>query len=261
MQIAIVVYPGFTSLDIIGPYEVLRGIPGAEIRFVWSRTGPIVADSGVLMIGATHTFEETPRPDVVLIGGSGASTATTAKNEELLEWLRSAHATSQWTVSVCTGSIILASAGLLEGKAATTHWMAMPLLEGLGAKPVADERVVRSGKIVTGAGVSAGIDVALWLVGGIAGDDAARAAQLMIEYDPQPPYDSGSVQKADAATKRALSTYLAREGSTAAANEPGALARELGGSAQLAWRTAVVKARRRRSGLFSKARPDSPHLT
>lgn len=254
MQIAIVLYPGFTALDIVGPYEVLRVIPDAEIRFVWSETGPVMSDSGVLMMGATHSFEETPRPDMILVGGSGSTTAITARNEELLAWLRGAHEAAAWTVSVCTGSIILGSAGLLEGRPATTHWMAMPLLEGLGALPVADERVVRSGKIVTGAGVSAGIDVALWVVGQVSGDETARAAQLMIEYDPQPPYDSGSVQKADAATKRAVGTYMAREASTAIASEPGMLARELGGSAQLAWRTALAKARRRRFGVFGRGR-------
>lgn len=250
MQIAIVAYPGLTALDIIGPYEVLRCIPGAEIRFVWTETGPVVADSGVLMIGATHTLEETPAPDLVLIGGSAAATAVTARNEELLAWLRRVHETTQWTVSVCTGSIILASAGLLRGQPATTHWMSLPLLEGLGATPVADRRIVHSGRIVTGAGVSAGIDVALWLVGRIAGDDTARAAQLMIEYDPQPPYDSGSVDKADAATKRALAKVVARGAGEVAGNEPGVLARETTATARLAWRTAVQKARGRRFGIL-----------
>ncbi len=250
MQIAIVAYPGLTALDIIGPYEVLRAIPGAEIRFVWTEPGPIVADSGVLAIGASHSLKETPKPDIVLIGGSGTATAATAKNEELLAWLRQVHQTSQWTVSVCTGSIILASAGLLNGLPATTHWASLQLLEGLGAHPVGDRRIVHSGKVVTGAGVSAGIDVALWLVGRIAGDDVARAAQLMIEYDPQPPYDSGSLEKADGATKRALATFVAKEFTTVAANEPAALLREVGATGQLAWRTAAQKARGRRHGLF-----------
>jgi len=158
--------------------------------------------------------------------------------------------TSQWTVSVCTGSIVLASAGLLRDQPATTHWASLALLEGLGARPVADQRIVHTGKIVTGAGVSAGIDVALWLVGQIAGDDTARAAQLMIEYDPQPPYDSGSVEKADAATKRALARVLARGVSETAANEPGAILRETAGTAQLAWKTAAHKARNRRFGVL-----------
>lgn len=250
MQIAIVAYPGLTALDIIGPYEVLRAIPDAEIRFVWTQTGPVTADSGVLLIGATHTLAETPRPDMVLIGGSAAATAVTARNAELLDWLRRVHETTQWTVSVCTGSVILASAGLLDGLPATTHWASLPLLEGLGATPVGDQRVVHAGRIVTGAGVSAGIDVALWLVGRIAGDETAKAAQLMIEYDPRPPYDSGSVDKADAATKRALGKLLARGTSEVAANEPGTLGRELAGTAALAWKTAIRRARGRRFGVL-----------
>ncbi|WP_067686202.1 DJ-1/PfpI family protein [Nocardia jejuensis] len=246
MQIAIVVYPGLTVLDIIGPYEVLRFIPGAEIRFVWAEPGPIIADSGVLALAATHSFAETPAPDIVLIGGSGPATAATAANTELLDWLRKVHLTSQWTVSVCTGSIILASAGLLEGQRATSHWSGLPLLEGLGVTPVGDERIVQSGKIVTGAGVSAGIDVALWLVGQISGDETARAAQLIIEYDPQPPYDSGSVDKADAAVKRKAAAIVAREGADLVVNEPYLIGKESAAMTRLVWKTAIHRIRSRR---------------
>ena len=114
-QIAIVVYPGFTALDFIGPYEVLRNLPDAEVRFVWHEPGPIAADSGVLLVGATHSFDETPSPDIVLVPG-GMTTFEHARDEKVLDWVRRAHETSTWTTSVCSGSVILAAAGLLEGK-------------------------------------------------------------------------------------------------------------------------------------------------
>jgi transcriptional regulator GlxA family with amidase domain len=194
-QIAIVAYPGFTALDMIGPYEVLRNLPDAEVRFVWHDPGPITADSGVLVIGATHSLAETPSPDVILVPG-GPSTPVHARDEALLEWLRRAHRTASWTTSVCSGSVILAAAGLLEGRRATSHWLAIPLLRGFGAIPVADERVVHEGDIVTSAGVSAGLDLAFWLAAQIAGEGRAKAIQLAIEYDPQPPFDAGSTAKA-----------------------------------------------------------------
>ena len=127
-QIAIVLYPGFTALDFIGPYEVLRNLPDAEVRFVWHEPGPIAADSGVLLVGATHSFDETPSPDIVLVPG-GMTTFEHARDEKLLEWVRRAHETATWTASVCSGSVILAAAGLLKGKRATSHWMALPHAE------------------------------------------------------------------------------------------------------------------------------------
>ncbi|WP_229675988.1 DJ-1/PfpI family protein [Hoyosella rhizosphaerae] len=155
--------------------------------------GSTIADSGVFVMAATHSFDETPTPDVVLIGGSVTASGAIAKNQLLLEWLRRVHKTTQWTASVCTGSVVRVAAGLLEDQPSTTNWSEMSVLNGLGARAMSDERIVQSGKIVTGAGVSAGIDLALWLVGKIAGDDVARAAQLAIGYDPRPPYDSGSL--------------------------------------------------------------------
>src|SRR3984893_1684162 len=140
--IAIVAYPGFTALDMIGPYEVLRQLPQAEVRFVWHETGPITSDSGVLVIGATHSLAETPSPDVILVPG-GPSTPVHARDEALLDWLRRAHQTAGWPTSGCSGAVILAAAGWLEGRRATSHWMALPLLKGFGATPVADERIVR----------------------------------------------------------------------------------------------------------------------
>lgn len=213
-QIAIVVYPGYTALDFIGPYEVLRNMPDAEVRFLWHEPGPIAADSGVLLIGATHSFDETPSPDVILIPG-GMTTMEHARDEKLLDWVRRAHRTATWTASVCSGSVILASAGLLDGKRATSHWAALPVLKTLGARPVTDERIVIAeatpNGLVTSAGVSAGIDLAIWLAGQIAGEGRAKTIQLVIEYDPQPPFDSGHMTKASTTTKAAATALLGKD--------------------------------------------------
>jgi transcriptional regulator GlxA family with amidase domain len=215
MQIAIVLYPGFTALDFIGPYEVLRNLPDAEVRFVWHEPGPIAADSGVLLVGATHSFDETPSPDLFLIPG-GMTTFEHARDEKLLAWVRQANKTADWTASVCSGSVILAAAGLLEGKRATSHWMALTTLKAFGVTTVGDERIVdadpdAANRIVTCAGVSAGIDLGLWLVGEIAGEAKAKAIQLGIEYDPQPPFDSGHLSKASVATKAAAAALFSKE--------------------------------------------------
>jgi len=211
MQIAIVLYPGFTALDFIGPYEVLRWLPDAEVRLLWHEPGPIAADSAVLLVGATHTFDETPSPDVVLVPG-GFSTFEHARDEKLLDWLRKTNETATWTASVCSGSVILAAAGLLEGKRATSHWAAVQALRAFGVTPIGDERIVQAGDgIVTCAGVSAGIDLGLWLAARIGGEDRAKAIQLSMEYDPQPPFDSGHVSKASAKTKAAATALMGRE--------------------------------------------------
>jgi putative intracellular protease/amidase len=213
-QIAIVVYPGYTALDFIGPYEVLRNLPDAEVRFLWHEPGPIAADSGVLVVGATHSFAETPSPDIILIPG-GMTTMKHARDEKLLAWVRQGHRTATWTASVCSGSVILAAAGLLDGKRATSHWLALPALKALGATPVSDERIVVAdatrNSIVTSAGVSAGIDLAMWLAGQLAGEGRAKTIQLAIEYDPQPPFDSGHMSKASAATKAAATAMLSKD--------------------------------------------------
>ncbi|MEV6280468.1 DJ-1/PfpI family protein [Nocardia sp. NPDC051832] len=201
-QIAIVLYPGLTVLDAIGPYEVLRGLPDSEIRFVSNEVGPIVSDSGVLVLGATHTFAETPSPDLVLVPGSEASTPRAMADKELIEWLRQVHQTTQWTTSVCSGALVLAAADILRGHPATTHWAAQPALAAFGAESRPHDRMVRSGKIATAAGVSAGIDLGLWLVGEIAGVETAQIVQLGIEYDPHPPFDSGHPDKASATVLR-----------------------------------------------------------
>ncbi|ORV98041.1 DJ-1/PfpI family protein [Mycobacterium kyorinense] len=210
MQIAIVLYPGFTALDFIGPYEVLRWLPKAEVRFVWHQPGPITADSGVLVVGATHSFDETPSPDLILVPG-GMTSIEHARDEKLLDWVRRAHEAATWTTSVCSGSVILAAAGLLDGKRATSHWLALSALKTLGANPVGDQRIVQSGDIVTCAGVSAGIDLGLWLAGQIGGEGRAKAIQLSMEYDPQPPFDSGHMSKASATTKAAAAALMARD--------------------------------------------------
>jgi transcriptional regulator GlxA family with amidase domain len=206
-QIAIVVYPGFTALDFIGPYEVLQNLPDTEIRFVWHEAGPITADSGVLVVGATHSFAETPSPDILLVPG-GMTTFEHARDEKLLDWVRRAHQGAAWTTSVCSGSVILAAAGLLDGLRATSHWAAVQTLAAFGATPVGDERIVRQGRIVTAAGVSAGIDLGLWLAGELVGEEQAKAIQLVIEYDPAPPFDSGHPSKATEETRAAATAIL-----------------------------------------------------
>ena len=196
MDIAIVLYDRFTALDAIGPYEVLSRLPGATVRFVADQPGPLKTDNGILTVVAEHGLGELEHPDVIVVPG-GPGEVDVRAGGSVQEWLRGAHETSTWTTSVCTGSLILAAAGLLHGRRATSHWLALERLRELGAVPT-EERVVYDGKLVTAAGVSAGIDMALSLAGRIAGDTVAQAIQLGIEYDPQPPYDSGSPSKAPA---------------------------------------------------------------
>jgi putative intracellular protease/amidase len=195
MQIAIPLFDRFTALDAVGPYEVLSRLPGAEVTFVGEATGPVRTDTGRLAITVDAALDEVDAPDVVVVPG-GPGTRVMLQPGALHEWIAGVHPTTTWTTSVCTGSLILGAAGLLEGLDATTHWAAMGELAPLvGA--TTEQRVVPQGKIVTAAGVSAGIDMALWLAARIAGDEVAQAIQLGIEYDPQPPFDSGSVAKAD----------------------------------------------------------------
>ncbi|HWX97130.1 MAG TPA: DJ-1/PfpI family protein [Solirubrobacteraceae bacterium] len=202
MNIAILLYDRFTALDAIGPYEVLSRLPGASATFVAQEPGPVRTDNGMLAILAETAIDQLQRPDILLVPGGPGEVAARAGGPAL-EWVRAAHETTTWTTSVCTGSLILAAAGLLNGKRATSHWLALEQLGRLGAQPVA-ERVVFDGKIVTGAGVSAGIDMALTLAAAIAGDQVAQAIQLAIEYDPQPPFDAGSPATAPAEVVRLL---------------------------------------------------------
>jgi transcriptional regulator GlxA family with amidase domain len=195
MRIAILIFDKLTALDAIGPYEVLSRLPGADLRFVAKEAGVKRTDTGALGVSADATLEELTDPEIVLVPG-GEGNRPLLVDAEVLEWLRGAHETSTWTTSVCTGSLVLAAAGILDGKRATSHWAYRDELRRGGAEPVA-ERVVVDGKIVTAAGVSAGIDMALKLAALEAGDDVARAIQLGIEYDPDPPFDAGSPEKAD----------------------------------------------------------------
>ena len=194
MMIAIPLYDEFTALDAVGPFEVLSRIPGAEVTWLGPEAGPVSTDNGLTIVAAAP-YEEVPDPDVVLVpGGIGTDTGA-LKDQRLVGWIRRAHETSEWTTSVCTGSLLLAAAGVLDGLEATTHWLDVETLERLGARP-ASSRVVEQGKVITAAGVSSGIDMGLVLAARIAGPEVAQAIQLAIEYDPQPPFDSGSTEKA-----------------------------------------------------------------
>ncbi len=236
-QVALVVYPGFTALDLIGPYEVLRMLSSSQVRFVWHEVGPVTADSGMLVLGATHTFDETPAPDIVVVPGGSSSVAIHANDEQLCAWLRSAHEHTTWTASVCAGSVILGAAGLLRGRRATSHWQAVSALRAFGATAVRDERIVHDGDVITCAGVSAGIDLALWIAGRVAGPERAKAIQLAIEYDPQPPFDSGSTAKASAATVARANAILARDSITPA---------HMGAGVKLMWKQSIDRLRVRR---------------
>jgi putative intracellular protease/amidase len=196
VEIAIPLFDRFTALDAVGPYEVLSRLPGAMVTFAAQKPGIQRTDNGMLGIEAPVALADIPAPDIVVVPG-GFGTRALLEDIEMLDWLRSAHETTTWTTSVCTGSLLLAAAGLLDGLEATTHWAVRGTLEKLGARYV-ERRVVEQGKIVTAAGVSAGIDMALTLAAKIAGDDVAQTIQLYIEYDPQPPFDSGAPSTAPA---------------------------------------------------------------
>jgi putative intracellular protease/amidase len=195
VRIAIPIFDAFTALDAVGPYEVLQRLPGAEVTFVGHRRGPVRTENGFLAVTADLAFDELTDPDVVVVPG-GIGTRALVADEPILDWIRTAHATSTYTTSVCTGSLLLAAAGLLDGLTATTHWGARDLLAKLGAVPV-PERVVEhlDQRIVTAAGVSSGIDMALRLAEVLTDRVTAEAMQLEIEYDPQPPFDAGALEK------------------------------------------------------------------
>jgi putative intracellular protease/amidase len=198
MRIVIPLFDQFTALDAVGPYQVLSEIPGAEVVFAAAQRGPVRSDPGTLAIVADASLQEVDNCEVLVVpGGTGTRRAST--DETLLGWVRQVHTTTQWTTSVCTGALVLAAAGLLQGLEATTHWARYTT-----------RRVVTEGKIVTAAGVSAGIDMALTLAARIAGDQIAEAIQLMIEYDPQPPFDNGSVVKSKPQTLTLSRSLLAK---------------------------------------------------
>jgi putative intracellular protease/amidase len=192
--IAIPIFDGLTALDAIGPYEVLSRLPEARVEFAALEPGVKRTDNGMLALTAERALDELPHPDVIVMPG-GHGTRALMHDDRMLDWVRVAHETSRFTTSVCTGSLVLGAAGILDGLEATTHWAVLDTLGRLGAVPVT-RRVVEQGKVITAAGVCSGIDMALTLAARIAGEDVARAIQLAIEYDPEPPFDSGSIAKA-----------------------------------------------------------------
>ena len=213
MDIAIPLFDRFTALDAVGPYEVLSRLPGARVTFVATEAGPCTTDTRMLTLMVERRLEDLPRPEVLVVsGGVGIPEALT--DERLIAWIRDAHETSDWTTSVCTGSLLLGAAGILAGLEATTHWIDMDALSPFGARPTA-RRVVEQGKVITAAGVSSGIDMALTLAARIAGDDVARAIQLSIEYDPEPPFDAGSLEKAGPEIEKLVRDAVARRGAPA----------------------------------------------
>lgn len=209
MKIAFLFYDGMTALDAVGPHEILSRLPGAEVFRVARIAGPVRTDSG-LILTADHPLAVISQIDILFIPGAG-SAATLRKHPDVLDWVRSVHETTTWTTSVCTGSLILGAAGILKGRRATSHWAALDRLKLWGAEPI-EARIVEDGKVMTAAGVSAGIDMALTLAAKIAGPQFAKSMQLGIEYDPQPPFDVGSPRKADpelcnALKKRMVSAF------------------------------------------------------
>lgn len=194
MQIAILIFDKLTALDAVGPYEVFRSVPGWEVTFVAPEAGAKRCDSGALALTADKSIEEVDGADLLLVPG-GEGNRPLLHDERVLDWVRAIDATSRWTTSVCTGSLVLGAAGLLDGKRATGHWLYLERLRDFGAEPTG-ERVVFDGKVCTAAGVSAGIDMALTLVSREVAPEMSQAIQLAIEYDPQPPHDAGSPEKA-----------------------------------------------------------------
>jgi putative intracellular protease/amidase len=209
MQIAIAIYDGLTALDAIGPYQVLTSIPGAEVVVCAETRGRVTDDNGLLLFDVENTFADVPRPDVLLVPGGMVARKMARDGHPCVDWVRSAHPHTRWTTSVCTGALILGAAGVLDGLDATTHWGAYEHLAGYGARPT-EQRVVERGKVITAAGVSSGIDMALVLAAHLAGDDMAEAIQLGIEYDPQPPFDRGGPSKARPEILALVSTVMAQ---------------------------------------------------
>ena len=205
MDIAILIYDRLTALDAVGPYEVLSRLPGAKVTFVAEEPGPKRTDTGQLALTADASLTELKHPEVVVVPGGPGQTAL-MDNRPVHDWLLTAHETSEWTCSVCTGSLVLAAAGLLTGKRATSNWQALEELKGHGVE-VVPERVVFDGKLATAAGVTAGIDMALALAAKIANEQVAQAIQLGIEYDPQPPFDAGSPASAPEEIVDAVRAY------------------------------------------------------
>jgi transcriptional regulator GlxA family with amidase domain len=212
MKTSILIFDGITALDAVGPYEVLRSVPGWEVEFVAASTGEVRTDSGALGLSADRSLEEVTDPDIVLVPG-GVGNRPLLTDDGVLSWLREVDRHTKWTTSVCTGSLVLGAAGLLDGKRVTGHWLYLEPLRAYGADPVGG-RFVEDGKIMTSAGVSAGIDMALHLVGQEVGPEVAQAVQLGLEYDPQPPFDAGSPTKAPAEIVELVTAVANADGSS-----------------------------------------------
>ena len=210
MDIVIYIYNGLTALDAVGPYEVLSRLPDAEVKFVAKEKGVVVTDTHFLKLVAEYDISEIDKADILVIPGSVVGFIREAKDKELLSWITKIDFTSTWTTSVCSGSIILAATGLLKDKKATSHWGVIHLLKEYGSIPTS-ERYIQEDKIITAQGVSAGIDMSLYLASQIVGIEKAKAYQLFIEYDPKPPFDSGNVNQADLATVELAKKILGKE--------------------------------------------------
>lgn len=212
IRIAIPLFDRVTALDAIGPYEVLQRLPGASVTFVGAEIGEVRSDSGNLGLTVDATFDQLPDPDVIVVPGGPGTRVLVDGSQPIHDWVRAAHATTRFTTSVCTGSLVLGAAGLLDGLTATTHWGAYDNLQQLGASPTG-QRVVEhvDARIITAAGVSSGIDMALRLSELLVDDLAAKAMQLMVEYDPQPPFDAGSVEKAGDEVMERLVSYISAD--------------------------------------------------
>lgn len=210
MNIVIYLYNGLTVLDAVGPYEVLSRLPEANVKFVAKEKGVIISDTHFLKLVAEYDITEIQSADILVVPGSVVSFIRESKDKAVLNWIQNVHQTTIWTTSVCSGSVILAASGILQGKKATSHWGAIHMLNEYGVTP-SSERYIQEGKIITAQGVSAGIDMALFLVGKIIGEEKAKAYQLFIEYDPNPPYNSGTITKADAETISLSKKILTKE--------------------------------------------------
>lgn len=205
MIISFLFYEGMTTLDIIGPHEVLARLPGAEVKRVAKQAGKIRAGFGLELV-AEYSLSQIHKTDILVVPGSSQATSL-CHEPEILAWIQEIHPSTIWTTSVCTGSLILGAAGILKDKQATSHWAVLDRLNHWGAEPKS-QRVVEDGKIITAAGVSAGIDMALLLAAKVSGDTVAETLQLGIEYDPKPPFDAGSVEKANPEIREALRSRL-----------------------------------------------------
>jgi transcriptional regulator GlxA family with amidase domain len=207
MQIAIALFPGVTALDAVGPYQVFAQVPGSDVVLCAAQRGRVADERGLLQFDVEHTFADVATPDVLVVPGGIITRRMVRDGDPVIDWITAAHPHTTYTTSVCTGALLLGAAGLLDGLPATTHWFSYDALRDQGAIPT-EQRVVMEGKIATAAGVSAGIDLAFTMVGKLWGPEVAQAVQLGIEYDPQPPYDSGAPSKAAPEIRELVATTL-----------------------------------------------------